>query len=467
MRQNLERTQFIPPPAWESPRVHLLDDVWLLTIFAMLFAAAFPWFATGFTVEVGKASWGMLALGGVHICFTILAGPTRAPGAWRDRLLTLLELVGIALMGFVWRHVGGLQNPLFLATFMLPVIGAIFISRRHPYLIAATAAVVVTFAMLRDAPELRWYASGLFGGREWITALFGNHVRATQPSFADFNPPSSYLVVLLEVFTLVLFACAVAADYLGTLFERLNTQVSLARTEAEHSQEMWAGMVERLPLPALLVDPDTLRIVSPSDLAVDYLSSGEAPLEGRNLLDALTVSYPDVLTELINGADSIAQSVIRVAGQVRVVRMRAVHVAHKGRRFALLTIEDSTELFCANAALDTSEYAALVIDAHGRILSFNKPAGALFATARVGADAALLVVQPAATRWWEPGLTGRRKMHIEIGSRVYQVTSSAVALEGEAERIFTVSLLPVAKASNSDPFGTSTTSITQTLGQLR
>ena len=99
-----------------------------------------------------------------------------------------------------------------------------------------------------------------------------------------------------------------------------------------------------------------------------------------------------------------------------------------------------------------------MVDARGRVLAFNKPAVGLFGGAEVGMDAAQLLPQPdAGLRWWEPGLTGRRKMHIEIGPRIYQVTSSAVSLAGEEESIFTVSFLPVARAAAADPFGTNST----------
>jgi len=243
----------------------------------------------------------------------------------------------------------------------------------------------------------------------------------------------------------------------------------MARTEAERGQEMWASLIERLPVPALLVDPDSIRIVASSELAVGYLHAGEMPLEGRNLFEALKFSYPDIVQELIVGSDGGAPlTVIRIADQLHVTQIRVLHIAHKGRRLALLTIEDATEVFCLKAALDTSEYAAFVIDARGRVLAFNKPAGGLFAGAEVGADAAMLLPQPEpGPRWWEPGLTGRRKMHIEIGPRVYQVTSSAITLAGEEERIFTVAFLPVARAGNADQIGTGTTVITPTLSQLR
>jgi hypothetical protein len=469
VRPNVESTQLIPRPVWENPRVHLLDDIWLMTIVAILVATGVPWFASGFEVNVGMASWGLLALGGLHVAFTMLASPSRVHGRWRDRALTFLDILGVVLIGFIWQHVGALQNPMFLMVFALPVVGAIFLSRWHPYLIAAVSVIAVAVVALSQAPELRWYASGLFGTDKWLTWLFGNQSAVPQPSFSGFFAPSNYLIVLFEVFAILLFACAAAAEYVGTIFERLNAHIVMARTEAERGQEMWAGLIERLPLPALLIDPDSMRIVASSEFASIYLRAGELPIEGRPLFEALKFSYPDIVQELIVGSDGGAPAtVIRVGEQLRVTQIRVLHVAHKGRRLALLTIEDATDVFCLKAALDTSEYAAFVIDARGLVLAFNKPAGGLFGGAEVGADAAVLLAQAdAPPRWWEPGLTGRRKMHIEIGPRIYQVTSSAVSLAGEEERIFTVAFLPVARAGTADPFATSSTMVTPTLGHMR
>src|SRR5882724_1133918 len=215
-----------------------------MTIVAILVATGVPWFASGFEVNIGMASWGLLALGGLHVAFTMLAYPARIHGRWRDRTLTLLDILGVILIAFIWQHVGALQNPMFLFVFALPVVGAIFLSRWHPYLIAAISIIAVAVVALSQAPELRWYAS-----------------------------------VLLEVFAILLLACAVAAEYVGTIFERLNAHIVMARTEAERGQEMWAGLIERLPLPALLIDPDSMRIVASSEFATIYLRAGELPIE--------------------------------------------------------------------------------------------------------------------------------------------------------------------------------------------
>ena len=466
MRADLDKTQLIPRPTWDNPRVHLLDDLWLMTIAAVVLATAIPWLVSGFEADIGTASLGLLGLGGVHVAFTMLASQRGSSSKWPARLLTLLDIAAVALIGFIWGHVGALQNPAFLLVFVLPVMGSIFLSRWHPYLLALVGSIVVACVALQRAPELRWYASGLLGSDAWLTWLFGSTGGAVAASFSGFYAPASYLVVLLEVFTLALFACAVAAEYLGTIFERLGANLLRARGEAERGQELWAKLIDRLPVPALLVDPDTLRIVAHSDLAASYLHADGAALQGRNLFEAAQFSYPDIIQDLIAGADAeVASTVAHVGDQFRVIGIRVLHVAHSGRRLALLTIDDRTEVFYVRAALDTSEYACVVIDSRSRIVALNKPAAGLFPGAQIGMEAQRLLAQPpAGLPWWEPGLTGRRKMHMEIGPRVFQVTSSAVGLSGEDERIFAVSFLPVARAGAAEPFGTGSTA---TLGQLR
>jgi hypothetical protein len=460
-----ERTQILPRLTWADPRVHLLDDVWLLTIVAILIATAVPWFMSGFEVQLGAASWGLLVLGAIHVAFTALGAATRAHTRWRNRGLAALHLAGVICVGYIWQHAGGVQNPLFLCVFALPVIGALFVSDWHPYFTAVVAIAVVSAVALGQVPELRWYASGLNGAGTWLASLFGEQTAVANAPFSGFYAPASYFVVLLEVFAILLLACAVAAEYLGTIFERLYALVSVARAEAEGGEELWTGLIKQLPVPAFLIDVDTLQVVCASELATRKFCGEDEAIDGRNLFDALRFSYPDVVQELIRGADGVAQqAVVRVADEFRVVQVRVRHVAQLGHRFALVLVEDTTEAFCVRAALDTAEHAALVIDARGRICAFNKPASWLFAGLRIGMDAAGLLPQAASGgQWWDPGVAGRRKMHIEIAPWVYQVTSSAVALPAEEERMCVVAFLPVGKAEAANQAATGSTLVSTTL----
>jgi hypothetical protein len=185
------------------------------------------------------------------------------------------------------------------------------------------------------------------------------------------------------------------------------------------------------------------------------LHLGETTPEGLNLFEVARFSFIDLVQEMIAGAVGTATlTALHVADEVRLAQVRVLQVVHKKRRLTLLTLEDVTEAFCLKAAWDASEAAALVVDGLGHVRAFNKPTATLFSGVTIGANAEQLLSQlVAGLPWWESGLTRRRKMHIEIDSRVYEVTSSEIALPGEAQRLYSVSLLPVARADSPDRAG--------------
>lgn len=469
MKPALDSTQLIRTPVWDNPRAHLLEDIWLITILAILVATAVPWYAGGLQIDIGMAGMGLVALGAVQAAFTALSSPASSQARARRHLLTILDLAGVLAMGFIWKHVGALQNPLFLTIFTLPVIGSIFMSRWHPYLVAAVSLVIVGAVALSESPELRWYAGGFFGADANFGWLLGGRSAVSQAAFSAFEVPPSYSLVALEVFAVVLLACAAAAEHVCGAFDRLTALTVVAKREAERGQELWAGLIEHLPVPALLVDPPSQRIIAASRAAAASPLAGGVALEGRNVFEVVQFSYPETIQELLSGPDGESPaSVVRMAGLLRLTHVRSVHVAHKGRRLALLTLEDASDNFWLRAALDSAEYAALVIDAAGCVLAFNAPASGLFAGIKAGAPAAEFVPKAGGgLNWWDPGVTRRRKMHVEIGPRIYQVTSAAIRLPGEEEYIFSASFLPVAAGAPGEPTDTSITISTGTLRQLR
>jgi hypothetical protein len=446
-----DETMLLPAPAWDDPRVHLLDDIWLLGIFAILLSIALPWFVSGISIDIVRAAVGLLGLGGVHVAFSIICAPHRPATVWRPRLLGLLHALGIVFIGYVWHHAGGLQNPIFLMVFVLPVTAAVFISRWQPYLMSLLAVAVVTAFSLAQAPELRWYATGLNDIGAWVANFLGSSAgTAANAPFPGFYAPAGYFVVMLEVFAILMFACAFAAEHLGSVFERLYAHVTAARAEAARGQELWARLIENLPLPALLVDAETAQIICASDRVAASYCDLDAHVAGSNLFKAIRFSYPEIVQELISGLGGTAPlAMIRVAEAIHVTEIRVQHVAQKGRRFALVMITDTTEEFCMKAALDTADHASLVVDAQGRVLTFNKPAAALFPGTSVGSDTSRLLPQAGLTgRWWDSQLAGKRRLQVEIGPRLFQVTISALAFPGEEERLHVVAFLPVARGAN-------------------
>jgi hypothetical protein len=440
-------------PVRDDPRIHLLDDTWFVTIFAVLLATALPWFLSDFDIDFSRATLGIFALGLIHVVLTTDALRERMSGAWRQYGLAGLQAAGVVVLGFIWLHAGGITNPLFVLAFALPVIGASFISRWQPYLTAAIAVMVIFAVVLAQVPELRWYVSGFGTAGARVASLFGVEDSGVRMPIPGFYQPFSYYAVLLQVLAVLLFGCAVAADSLGAMFERLSTHLAAARAEAQRGQELWKTLTEHLPLPAFLVDADTLRVICASAQATtDFLPAGAAAA-GRPFLEVVQFSYPDVVQNLIEGAGGVAPgAMIRVTGQLRATEVSVRHMPYPGRRLALVVIRDVTDATCVKIALDMADHAALVVDSRGRVKAFNKAALALFPGTRIGTEVSLGLASPSAwgAFWWQSGITGRRKALVEIRQRTYEVTRSVVALPGEQESLHVVALRPIAKASSGD-----------------
>jgi hypothetical protein len=453
-----DETVLLPAPGWTDPRTHLLDDIWLLAIAAILLAIAIPWLFSSFDIDLPLASLGVLALGGVHVVFATLSSSGRPRTAGRARLLALVHGLGIVFVGFIWLHAGGLQNAGFLAVFALPVIGSVFVSRWQPYVMSLLCILVVSVIALVQEPQLRWYAAGVNDVGRGIAALLGSGSGGAAP-FPGFYAPSGYFLVTLQVFAVFVIACAVAAEHLGAVFERMYANLINARAEAQRGQDMWTSLIEQLPVPALLVDADTSKVICASAQLAPSFCELDARVEGNDLYDVIRFSYPEVMQQLVGGFGGTAPlTMIHVGNDVRVTDVRVQHVSQRGRRFALLLITDSTDAFIRRAALEAADHAALIVDARGLVLGFNHQVTSLFPDATAGVELRTLLERAGlSTDWFEPQIGGKRRTLLELPPRLFQVTISPVVLPGEEERIQVIAFLPTGRAGDLDRTGTRAT----------
>lgn len=432
------------PQARDEPHAHLLGDTWFLTIFAVLLATALPWFVSSFDIDFARASLGLFALGVIYVLLASEAVLQGVSDAWRRRATASLHATGVGILGFIWLHAGGDSNPAFLLAFVMPVAGARLISRSQPYLSAALALIAVFMVILIQEPELRWYVTGLGSAGARLVAFVAGEGSTGGSPVPGFQAPFAYLSVLLQAFAVLLCGCAVAADYLGTVFERLRTHAAAARAEVARGQEMWATVTEHLPVPVFLIDADTLRVICASESASEIVSPAESPV-GRAFFEAVSFSYSDAVQNLIEGTGGlIPEAIVRVAGEPRTAEVSVGHITYANRRFALLVLRDVTHAMCLKTALDMADHAALVVDERGDVKAFNKPAAGLFPGLCAGVKVASLVSPSGwGAAWWQAG-TRRRKAIVEIRQRSYEVACASAALPGEEESLRVVALRPLA-----------------------
>jgi hypothetical protein len=94
-------TQLLATLVWRDPRVRLLDDTWLVTIFAVLFATAVPWLVSGLAIDFIATAAGLITLGAIHLAFVALSGHGNGNQRRRSRTLIALHSIGVIAIAYI------------------------------------------------------------------------------------------------------------------------------------------------------------------------------------------------------------------------------------------------------------------------------------------------------------------------------------------------------------------------------
>lgn len=424
-------------------RKRLLDDTWLLTLFVIFLATALPWFLRIVELDFAPVAWSLFAYGAAYLALGFATDRMRSHGSL-PIVLGTLQAAGVVFLGFIWHQAGGLQNPMFLLAFALPVVGGGLISRWQPYVSALLGTAVVTIIGFIEAPELRWYALQLGLPVTWLADFTAQTLPNEQRAFPGFYAPPSYYCVLLVLFAMLLFGIALMSESLTSFLFRLHARLGLSARALDEAQALSTQVLRVAPVPTALVFADTFNIVHASQSFISHLQVSRKALRSGNLFDVVNFSYPEAVEGLINGGGGeVPFCVYRVGNETRIARVRAYSLMHEGIRCAYLSVEDFSETYYLRAALDAADYALLVIGAGDRILCFNKIAQGLFGEVAYGMEASRLLIRDGLLDgWWRPGPRGRHKHQLELSRRSYQATSVAVPLAGEEEQLIILALRP-------------------------
>jgi PAS domain-containing protein len=426
-------------------RKRLFDDVWLLTLFVIFIALATPWFLRILDVDFAPLAWSLFGFGLVYVAGSMA---TDRVDSRRNLFLIVgvLQALGVIFLGFLWHLTGGLQNPLFLLVFVMPVIAGSLVSLSwQSYLTALLAVIVVALVALIEAPELRWYliengipVQGL------IKRLPEPAASASQP-FPSFSAPASYFVVVLELFAVFLFAVALMTESLNTLLRRLYGRLGYSMNALNEAESRSQEVLRASPFPAALIYADTFKVEQASQSFMHHLMLRRDSLLTKNLFDLINFSYPEVVQELIEGTGGeLPFAVYRVATETRMARIRVYPIHHSGVRYAYVSVEDMSDLYYLQAAFNAVDEALIVVGANQRILYFNQTAQILFGALHFGIEAgSALKLSGLPDAWWVLGLRTSLERQIELDSKRYRIHCVVVDIPGEHDKLTIVSLRAV------------------------
>jgi hypothetical protein len=424
----------------------LFDDLWLLTLFVVLLAMGVPWFLRVLEINFARMAWSLFLYG---ICF--IAVSTAANRLERRRsllaVIAIQQACGVLFIAYLWHLSGGLQNPMFLLVFTMPLLaGSLILRSLQSYPIAALALLSVVAVALRDAPELSWYLARIGVLPPSIAGHFSNPSTYSSGPFPGLSLTPAFSLVVLLIFAAMIFIVAVTSEYLREVLLRLFGRLASSAAVREEAEGLFLDVLRASPAPVALIYADTLNVAHASQSFLhEFFLSPDLLLE-KNLLGLVDFLYPEVVEELIRGKGGEASiAPYRLGSEIRLSRIIVHPIQSAGNPYAYINFQDVSDLHYMQTALGVLEQALLVISPGRQVLYFNHAAQDLFSGLRLGVDAAILLQQPSLpTGWWELRNRTRQVRQVEFGGQHFRATCTASPILGGRNLLTVLNLHPMA-----------------------
>jgi PAS domain-containing protein len=432
-------------------RKRLLDEVTVWTVVGVSVAVAVSWFLRGLPIDLGLAARAAFGFTLLYVIAATLADRLHRPRALLVALL-LLQGSGIAFLGLFWHLAGGLQNPMFLLAFALPVIASgIVFWRWQPVVAAFLSVTTVTVVALVESPELRWYLFQLGTPLDRLLSWLPAAPRRLEPLPGVALQPS-YLVVVLVVFVVLQLLCGLLTEFLAQTLRQWHGRLASLAADGNGANGLFPAALKAAPTPAVLVLPDNGQLLLASDGFVKRMLLHGEDLRGKTLFDLIRFAEPGRVRALLQaGGGDLPFCLYQVGREARVAHLHVYTFRCQGSTYACISFGDRTDLFYLHTALQTIDEPLLVLGADDRLRYTNRAAEELFGELYFGMD-----VPPALNgaglpeRWWIALLAPAQTRRLRIRNAVYDVSRVVAQASEEAEAMSILRLSPVAVETAPD-----------------
>jgi diguanylate cyclase (GGDEF)-like protein len=413
-------------------RKRLLDTAWIVCLAGGLGPVAVLWFLSILEVEFERAAWITLAYAAAYLATATLCDRLTTPSTL-TLAIRATTLTSVVFLGALWHLVGGLDNPMFLLMFTLPVlISGIMMVGRLAYHAAVVSVLAVAFIALGESPGLRWYFER-FHINVPAVAFLARETAGSRP-FDHLNVGPAYEFTLIATFACLQFIVAFVSTPLTLLLHRINARFETSGKLLTEVQGLFHAVLRAVPEPSVILYADSGQVVQASDSFFQRMLVKPSQLVGKSIFE--TVRFADrerVDKAFATRAGTIPFCVYEVGNETRVANLSFHRTEHAGIGYMYLAWQELTELYYLQSAFDAVNDPLVVIGANGLLKYANRTAKELFGQLYFGMDTAVVPTLRALTTE-QPGRpadsTGTSRY--QINGTPYSVSRLAAPLKGES-----------------------------------
>jgi PAS domain-containing protein len=338
--------------------------------------------------------------------------------------IRLSQWLGIVFLGVLWHLVGGLQNPMFLVAFALPVTASgILLSARATAASAVLSIVVAGLVAVAESPDLRFYLFELGLPVGFLNRFLPPRLPGPAWPFPRLLGEPAYLCLLLAGFAVFQTSAALLSCWMAAIARRRESRMRLTANAKEEVDSLFQEVAGSAALPLVLVFADSGRVAYANMSFVKAMMLHGQEVAGRDLFALLDFQDSRALKTLFATGGEIPFCAYNVGPEARVGRVGVQPFAHRGEDYATVRFEELTDVFQLHAAWEASEDALVVIGADERLGYSNRAARELFGGVSPGLRATEALAWPGLQDdWWRPGKT----THLALDGVSYRVSAKSV-----------------------------------------
>jgi diguanylate cyclase (GGDEF)-like protein len=367
-------------------RKRLLDTAWIVSMVGGLGPVAALWFLSILEVDLERAAWVVLVYAVVYLAVATRCDRLTTPAAMTLAIRST-TLVSVLFLGVLWHLVGGLDNPMFLLMFTLPVlISGIMMVGHLAELAALFSVVTVCFVALGESSGLRWYFERFHIAVPAIAALSRESAGSRPFEYLDVGPAYEFTVV--ATFACLQFIVAFVSTPLTSLLQRINARFEMSGKLLTEVQGLFHAVLRAVPEPSVILYADSGQIVQASDSFFQRMLVRPSQLAGKSIFEAVRFMDRERLDAAFEtSAGEIPFCVYQVGNETRIANLSFHRTEHAGIKYMYLAWQELTELYYVKSAFDAVDDPLLVISADGVVNYANRPSKQLFGDLHFGMDA--------------------------------------------------------------------------------
>jgi len=312
----------------------------LVAVFAAVFVV---WYLRVLEVPLRDVAWSFLGFWLAYL----------GAGHYTDRLRTargllaalqILQLSTIGYLLWLWHLLGGVRNLPFMMVLVLPVvISGVLMQRWQPYVTACLSVMAVWWTVIAGDPSFRWYVSQFVPLLGRLPGVLGADPGAGSAILPDVQLTPPLTLTALMTFTLVQALTALFTESLSASAARLRAGSVPAADSSARPEGIFESGLRAVPVPTLLVDAVTARVVGASESFLRQMVLDRSDLSGREIFDLLEFERPHEVRGLLEKHGGVLPECrYGIGGERRRARVSVETFEAGGGRYAAVVILDQS-----------------------------------------------------------------------------------------------------------------------------